>query len=335
MAKAPYFSIIISSKNSYKWLYRCFSSLKEQTYKNFEVILIDNASTDESVAYTKKGFPWVKIILNTVDMGPGIANNIGADKAAGKYLFLMNTDSYLDKNTLEKLHDALEKHPGYQIVEINMKNYEKSNMKDEPYKFGMDIYGYPMPSDKIFYADVCGAAIKKSLYKKLGGFDKTFYMYLDDLDLSWRARLLGIEIHLLNDIYIYHHTGGSSIATSTQYHEKKSYTTTLNRRYNAQKNNIRILIKNYSLKNVLWILPISLCLASMEGFLYLFKGNTRGFIALHKAIVWNIINLPDTLKERKKIQSTRIVSDSVIWQHCEKKFAKLHSLKVHGVPSTI
>ncbi len=329
------FSVIISNKNAKKWLNKCFTSLKNQTYKNVEVIFIDNASTDDSVGFVKHRFPWVRIIVNKKDLGPGLAMNKAAKSARGKFLFFMNTDSYLDDDALEKLASILQQYPNYELVELSMKNYERTNMKDKPYKFGMDIFGYPMPSDKIFYADVCGAAILKSLFDKIGGFDDKFYMYLDDLDLSWRVRMLGKDIQLLENVYIYHHTGGTSIPTSSLYHQKNTYTTTLSRRLHAQKNNIRTLLKNYSLPNLMWSLPISVMLASAEGFLYLIKGDVQGFFALHKAIWWNIINFPDTLKKRKKVQSQRVVGDSDILKYCEKKVAKVHSLLSHGIPATI
>lgn len=332
MKKNPTYSIIISNKNALKWLDKCFTSLREQTYKDFEVIFIDNASTDNSVKFVRNKFSSVKIILNDTDLGPGVAMNIAASKSLGKYLLLMNTDSYLDRNALEKISQTLKSHPEYEVAELNMKNYEKTNMTEKPYKFGMDIFGYPMPSDKLFYGDACGLVIAKKLYDTLGGFDKKFYMYLDDLDFSWRARLLGKEIQLLEDIYIYHHTGGTSVPTSSHYHQQNTYTTTLNRRFHAQKNNLRSLIKNYSLSTLWWTLPISISLAIIEGWLYLTKGNIEGFKAMHKAIWWNVVNLHDTLKERKKIQSSRVVSDKQIFKYCEKKIAKIHSYRRHGIP---
>lgn len=332
MKKTPFFSVIIPNKNSLKWLNKCLSSLKNQTFKNFEMIFIDNASTDQSVEFVKSKFPFVKVSVNTSDVGPGISMNIGARIASGKYLFLMNADSYIEADALEKLAYVLKRHPDYQLMELNMKHYDKTNINDKPYKFGMDIFGYPMPSDKLFYADACGLVITKSLFNKLGGFDETFYMYLDDVDFSWRARLVGTDIYLLENIYIYHHTGSTSIPTSSYYHKKYTYTTTLNRRYHAQKNNLRALIKNYSLQNLLWALPASTIFASVEGFLYLFKGNLKGFIVMHQAILWNCLNMRDTLHERTKIQSQRKVSDKVILDFCEKKVAKIHSFLSHGIP---
>src|SRR3989344_59042 len=145
MSQKPFFSVIISNKNALRWLDKCFTSLKNQTYKGFEVIFIDNFSTDRSVEFVTKTFPWVKVIRNPTDLGPGVAMNIAASEALGKYLFLMNTDSYIDNDTLEKLSKVLKKNPDYEIVELAMKNYEKTNMKDPAYKFGMDIFGYPMP----------------------------------------------------------------------------------------------------------------------------------------------------------------------------------------------
>lgn len=332
MKNGLFFTVIISNKNALRWLEKCLNSLKNQTLKKFEVIFIDNASTDKSVEYVHNTFSWIKIIQNKRDLGPGVAMNIAGKKANGKYLFFMNTDSYIDPTTLEDLAYFLNQSKSNDLIELNMKNYEKSNMQDPPYKFGMDIFGYPMPSKKLFYADACGMAVKKSLFDKLEGFDSKFYMYLDDLDFSWRARLVGIMPKLLENLYIYHHTGGTSIATSTHYHKKKSYTSTLSRRYHAQKNNIRALIKNYSFKMLLFVLPISIVLAIIEGWLYLFRGNLNGFIIIHKSLIWNILNIKDTLIERNKIQTIRTIEDSEIIAYCEKKIAKIHSFKTHGVP---
>lgn len=329
----PFISIIITNKNAFKWLNKCLTSLKQQVYKNFEVILVDNNSIDKSIKFVRRKFPWVKIIKNRQDEGYAQANNIGAEKARGEYLFLMNTDSYLAENTLQKLFSMLKKHPEYRLMQLDEKQYDKKSLPDRYLIFSIDCFGYPTGTNgkgPIFYADGAGLVISRELFKQLNGYDKKFYMYLEDMDLSWRARLLGEEVYFLRNIYVYHATGGTSLPTHA---DDVSYTTTVNRRYHAQKNNLRCLIKNYSAINILWALPVSILLASLEGFLYLIRGNFLGFAALHKAILWNVVNLYDTLKERRQIQKLRIVEDSIILARTVKIISKLHFLRNRGIPS--
>ncbi len=331
-SSSPLISVIITNKNALRWLRKCLTSLKQQSYKNFEVIFVDNNSTDKSLQLVESKFRWVKTVKNERDEGYAKANNIGALKAKGSYLLLMNTDSYLEKNTLQKLSSLLIKHPEYRLMQLDEKEYDKSPLPDRYLIFSMDCFGYPIGTNgrgPIFYADGAGLVISAKLFKKLNGYDEKFYMYLEDMDLSWRARMSGEDVFFLKDVFVYHATGGTSIPTHTN---TTLYTTTLNRRYHAQKNNLRALIKNYSVINILWSLPVSILLASLEGSLYLLRGNILGFAALHNAIWWNITNLPDTLLERKRVQKMRKVSDRFILVKTVKTISKFQSLIHFGIP---
>ncbi len=332
MNKRPFISVIISNKNALKWLNKCLLSLKKQTYKNFEVIFVDNTSSDKSVEFVQKKFPWVRLVVNKKDLGYAGANNVGAQHAKGTYLFLMNTDAYLEPWVLQKLTETITKNPKYHLLQINVKKYDKSNIPDKYLIFSMDYFGYPIGTNgkgEIFYSDGSAMVVVRELFLKLGGFDNKYYMYLEDMDFSWRARLVGEQVYFLKDIFLYHNTGGTSLPSVIINH---SFTTTYNRRFNAQKNSIRTIIKNYSLINLLWSLPISLLLALGEGILYLVRGNTKGFITLHKAILWNLLNLSNTLKERNKIQRIRKVPDSEIFKYMIMTISKYHSYRSHGIP---
>lgn len=329
---APMISIIITNKNAMKWLEKCLASLKNQSSQDFEVILVDNASADQSVSYVKNNFPFVKVIKNNKDKGFAGANNDGAACSKGKYLLLLNTDAYLEKNTIRKLITIIKQNPHYRFMQLDIRSYEKKKFKNiRPY-MGMDFFGYPLPSKHIFYADGSGLVISKDLFDQLGGFDEKHYLYYEDIDLAWRARLIGEEVYFLHDIISYHHGGGT--APVTTQNQGNTHTTTLSRRYHSQKNNLRNLIKNYSLANLMWTLPISILLASGEGLLFLLKGNLAGFLFLHKAILWNVLNLKSTLKKRSQVQKTRKISDFEILKLCEKRLSKAESFFLHGIPST-
>src|SRR3990167_8345343 len=103
----PLISVIITNKNALKWLEKCLSSLEKQTFKNFEVVFVDNVSTDGSIKYVEKAFPQVRIIRNKKDLGFAGANNVGVEHAKGQYVFLINTDTELFPDTMEALLSAI------------------------------------------------------------------------------------------------------------------------------------------------------------------------------------------------------------------------------------
>ncbi len=331
MNMTPFISVIITNKNAYKWFNKCLTSLYNQTFKDFEVILVDDGSTDGSMKYVEKKFPWVHTVYSLENAGFAKANNLGASAAKGRYLLILNADTHMEKDTLQKAYEILRKNPSYRLAQLDIRNYKKSDLMGPDCIFGMDRFGYPIAPSKMFYTDAAAMIITKDLFFKLRGFDETFFIYLEDMDLCWRAHLLGENVYFLRGVYVYHFAGGTSV--STQLKEHGIYATSLRRRYDAQKNSLRSLIKNYSLSTLFWTLPISLLLASAEGFLYLFKGNILGFFALHRSIFWNIFNISNTLDERRKVQETRKVSDKVILSKCYKGVSKINSLFKYGVPT--
>ncbi len=330
--KSPFLSIIITNYNAMKWLDACLTSIKVQGITDYEVIFVDDGSTDGSFGYIQKKYPWCVFIRNKMNVGFAKSNNIGVQAAKGDFLFFLNADTFLHKNVLTKLKESLIKNPNISIAQLDIRNYDKSKMGGNVCTFTIDAFGYPMWSgapDKIFYADAAAMIIRRDLFRKLLGFDERFYIYLEDLDLSWKARLYGETIYFLAKIYVYHYGGGTSISTQAK---KRTYTSTIQRRFDAQKNNICILIKNLEISSLAWRLPGSLLLASCEGFLYLLKGNVSGFFALHNAIVWNILNIRKTLKIRNKIQKIRAVSDSIVFQNTDKRISKITSFFLYGIP---
>jgi len=327
---SPFLSIIMTNKNACKWLDRVFSSLEKQVFRNFELIFVDNRSTDDSIRFVSHKYPWAKIIKGKKDLGFSGGNNLGAARAKGEYLLLLNTDTYLNKDSLSILIDSIKKNGPNNIYQMDLRFYNKSNINGKALKLGIDRFGYPIGDSQFFYAEGSALAIKRTVFNELDGFDEKYYMYLEDVDLCWRARLMGIKVIFVPKAYVFHYGGGTSQMSTPQKGIK--YKTTMSRRYHAQKNNIRSLIKNYSLANLLWSLPVSLLLASMEGWIYLAKGSLTGFIALHKAILWNIINIKSALVLRHNIQKKRIVADNEILKLCDKRISKFQSLKLYGVP---
>src|SRR5258706_14749448 len=110
-------SIIIVNYNGMKWLDKCLSSLSLQSHKNLELILIDNGSTDKSVSYVKREFPKVKIVATGENLGFAGGNNAGLKLARGKYLLLLNNDTYVEKDFVKHLLEAFEEIPNLGIAQ--------------------------------------------------------------------------------------------------------------------------------------------------------------------------------------------------------------------------
>jgi GT2 family glycosyltransferase len=134
-------SIILINWNGLKWLSKCISSLQNQTYKNIEIILVDNASTDGSIEFVESKFPKIKIIKNKQNLGFSKGNNIGISKAKGEFILLMNNDTWVEKNFLDKLI-IFYKENSYDVVAPREAAYDGE--KQKPYVTKIDLSGHPV-----------------------------------------------------------------------------------------------------------------------------------------------------------------------------------------------
>lgn len=184
-----------------------------------EVIVIDNGSEDGSIEYLRKHFPWAKIVDGRGNLGFARGNNLGAAKAKGKYLWLLNSDTLVKKTTIQTLFDYAEKHEA-QIASCRLLNKDGSIQPqggglpwlwrlacwmlfiDDLPLIGKMIKPYHENDLNWFKIDqltgwLAGTAlwVKRDLYKKLNGLDKNIFMYAEDVDLCLRASKQGVAVH--------------------------------------------------------------------------------------------------------------------------------------------
>lgn len=301
-------SIIIVNHNGKKWLHDCLKSLLRQTYDHFEIIIVDNASTDDSVNFIKKNYPKIRIIENKINIGYGRANNLGARKAAGEIIFFLNNDTVLEKDTLEKLLRDKEKDTLH-ITGPRLLNFDGKDIH-EGYKVTIDPTGYLGSGQKTFFIDGCALMIGKKDFFNLDGFDEKYFMYCEDIDLCWRAHLYGMNVEMSRDAALRHFAGGTM--GRTQYKSHGDHTVPLMRRYEVEKNNLRNILKNYKTINLLWVIPFYEFQSLGECLVYVVTGNFEAMKVVVKAHLWNLGNIGDTLYNRKIIQRNRIVGDGKI-----------------------
>lgn len=204
-------SILIVNYNGERYLGDCLRSIQENVTVDHEVIIVDNASTDGSCTYVKQAFPGVTLIISEKNLGFAGGNNLGASKAKGEYLLLLNNDTVL-LNPLNPAIELLENDPAIGIASAMMLNGDKEYSRSagnfptplrlariaSVYKnSGCFKYGnFPQQDQELGYIVDWAAGsfllLRLSLWNKLGGLDEGYFMYGEDIDLCRRALDAGL-----------------------------------------------------------------------------------------------------------------------------------------------
>lgn len=334
--KTPKISIIIPNYNSQKYLARCLESISKQSFTDFELIIIDGGSVDNSVDWLSKNHSEVHLIANPTNQGFAKSCNQAAASAKGEFLFFLNPDTHLSKNCLDELMAAAKKEKTGGIFAPCQFTYDGAQFIS--CGVGADIFGYPFSltkhrfekGEEPFYVDGAALLIKKEIFNKLGRFDESTFLFMEDIDLSWKARLVGLKIVQVKDAVVFHQSGG--IIEGGAIKKNQKYVTNTFRRYLGERNNIRNLLKNYYFYTLFWILPLYLLINCAEILLFLVLLRPRAIWCYLKAWLWNIAYLPDTLSQRAWIQPIRKVGDGEIQKRMYHGSAKFAIFLRIGVP---
>ena len=305
----PVVSIIIVNHNGIAFVDACLKSILSSDYPAFEVIFVDNGSTDASLEFVKNNFgddPRLRILENKASLGPAVGRNRGTAAASGKYLLFLDNDTQVDKNCIAELIKVMESDPSIGVAQAKLLKMASDNLYDcagdylgplgfliERSRGVKDIGQFDFISD-ILSAKSAASIIRKDLFDKVGGFDESYYMYLEETDLSWRVWLAGSRVVFIPGAIVYH-------AFNTPKKEFKRYYKKQIVRYYGCRNYITTLIKNLEFKNLIKILPFHIgCWLSLALFFTLKGGITDSFLIL-KGIGWNILNFGVVLKKRSLI----------------------------------
>ncbi len=227
-AGLPLLSIIVPHYNGARFLPPCFNALRRQTYPRLEIILADNGSTDGSVALTRRDFPEVKIIELGQNLGFTGAVNAAIGQAAGPVIVLLNNDTEAAPGWAEALVEALLAYPQAGIVASKILLFDR---RDTLHSAGDGFGDNGLPVNRgvwqkdtgQFDRDVnvfggCGGAVayRREMLKDIGLLDEELFMYLEDVDLNWRAQLAGYQAVFAPGAVVYHHlsaSGGGRISS--------------------------------------------------------------------------------------------------------------------------
>ncbi len=304
-------SVIIPNWNGKHLLKTCLTSLEKQSFKDFDVLVVDNGSTDDSAGYIRKYFPKFGILELNKNYGFARAVNEGIKNSSGEYLVLLNNDTEVEKDYIKYLVLAADKHSDVGFVAAKMLNFKNRNIIDSAgdavdvvghsYNIGLGQKDGPEfnRAGSIFLATAGGSLFKKEVFERAGYFDEDYFTYMEDVDLCLRAQFMGFK--------------GWYEPRSVLYHIRKATSSKVGRlsEYWHFRNMTQNIIKDYPLvlflKDFNWL---KIKMVNINTILYMTK---KGFLWEGiKADLWILLHLPILLWKRYKIQKSRKVSDEYI-----------------------
>jgi len=219
-------SIVIPNYNGLSWLSSCLSSIFSQNSTAYEVIMVDNGSTDDSILFVRNNYPEIILIEFSKNFGFAKAVNEGIDRSTGEFILLLNNDTILQPGFLENITKCLREAPA-KIGAVNPKmlQLDQPHLLDdmgdslswygEARKIGHNSPAQEFNEKKEIFSPSGGASLfRKSFLKHCGVFDERFFAYLEDVDLGLRGRLLGYSYLFCPSATVMHKGHGTSMPYS-------------------------------------------------------------------------------------------------------------------------
>ena len=304
--KNPLISIVVVNYNSGEMLSKVMSALAIQTCLDFEVIVIDNHSTDKSWQVAEQtDFPCYLIRLDE-NIGFAAANNLAiANHIKGEWIFLLNPDAYPEPECLEVINRHIARMPGIDCFACTLIDandparidgigdcYHVSGLH---WRNGHGSHGAIIPKQplQIFSACAAAAIYRTKTFQQLQGFDESYFAYSEDVDLGFRLRLAGGACVLLPDARV-HHVGSAITGKSSNFSI-----------YHGHRNLTWTFIKNMPMPLLFFLLPIHFAMILYIGFIFALTGRLKPYVHAK----WDAFTqLGPRLVERKKIQRRRSCS---------------------------
>lgn len=312
----PVVSVIVVNYNGGVAVLECLRSLAAADNDATEVIVVDNASDDGSADVIEAAFPDIRLVRSGKNLGFGDGNNLGAMYASGRYLAFLNPDTIVEPDWLEHLIDALDSDAGAGMATsriLLLGDSEHINTCGNELHFtglaqcrGMRMHRDAMPVAGDVAA-VSGAAfvMRRSVFDLLGGFDGSFFLYMEDTDLSLRARLAGYRCLYVPTSVVYHHyefrVGPSKI-------------------YYQERNRYLMLAKGLKVPTLVILMP-ALVLAEVVSWGFVILKHPRRSTGKLRAYVWVARHWKQIATARRQTQAIRRVPDREILATCSHRLA--------------
>jgi N-acetylglucosaminyl-diphospho-decaprenol L-rhamnosyltransferase len=295
-------SVLVVAYQSGPHLAECLAAIEAQTFRDFEIVVVDNASTDGAPAQALAAHPAAQLIEAGANLGFAAGMNLAARAAKGEWLALINPDAFADPDWLQKLVAGAEAFPAVHCFT------SRQLLADDPGRLDglgdvMSITGFPwrggyrhpdpgpLPPGEVFSA--CGGAmmIQAALFARLGGFDERLFCYGEDVDLGYRLRLVGEPTLIIPDAVVRHHGGTASGGPRSDFAV-----------FHGTRNRLWVYIKDTPAV-LLWpTLPLHI----LTTIVLFARHATRGELAAPwRGLMAGIKDLHIALDARREVQPTR------------------------------
>lgn len=317
----PKVSILVPHMNGEEIINNCVASLNKTRYNNFEVVVLLNGTTDNSLKIIKK-FKKIKVYESKQPLGFAKAINFLIKKTQGDYVVFMNNDTEVEPNWLQELVDYAEKN---NIVACQPKILDLKNKKEFEYAgasgYYLDKYCYPFTRGRIFnnieqnlgqydtpirifYASGVCMLVRRDILHKTGLLDEDFFMYFEETDLCWRINLLGEKIYCVPSSVVCH-IGSYTVKQQKMTSEKE---------YLLHRNGLLTFFKNYDKKTIRKLIIPKILLEIISGIAF-----PKKFVPMLKSFHWVIKNRRLIKQKHRETQILRKVNDKEIQKIMLKK----------------
>lgn len=311
-------SVIILNYNGKKFLSDCLNSVLEQSFGDFEIILVDNGSSDGSADFVKQNFSdeRIKIVLSGKNLGFAGGNNLGLKHSGGEYIVLLNNDTFADKDWLKYLYDAVNQDRNTGMAQslvrtegIPEKYYLKNGTLNLLGHNIMEVFDINKEgTGEIFQANGCSLIIRKELLDSPGGlFPDEYFAYAEDSYLSFKVKFAGLKIMHTSKSVVKHF--GS--ATTKEF--KSSFRTFLQER-NRLLNFLIFFSKSFRIKYY----PVLIFNLKLKLLMSLFPGK-YSFSGVIKAYWWLVRNRKWIKEEREKVNKIKKVDEKEVLKYLSGK----------------
>jgi GT2 family glycosyltransferase len=314
----PLISVIIVNYNGRKFLPDCLTSIFQQTYFPLEVIMVDNASNDGSVEYVQQNFPDVKLFIQSTNLGFAGGTNAGIRKSAGDFILTLNNDTIIFPHFIDELIKPMVSDTSVGMCASKMV-FPDGRINSTAIcisrsgaawdrGLGEVDHGQYEVAEEVFGPCAGAALYRSTMLEKIGLFDEDFFLYMEDVDLAFRARLSGWKCTYVSSARVIHFHGGSTAPGSDISV------------YYGNRNLLWYVVKNFPKRTLLifmpWIVGRNIAVVPY----YLLKNKGRAII---KAKVDSVKGLAKIIKKRQRIK--QIISDDVVekwihvWSHAKRQ----------------
>ncbi len=297
----PIISVIIVNFNGRDLLGPCLESVTSQRYAPVEIILVDNGSSDESIAYVRSRFPHVRILVNQSNLGFAGGNNSGFSAARGTYVALLNNDVVVDGEWLTALYRYLRTHDAAIVASLVLT--DGTPREDYAMNGTLNFLGYNIMRQftdlsQVFYASAASVLFRRTLVER--PFLDEYFLYHEDVFLSWKLRLRGLVPAMAQDSIV-HHRG----SVSTQRERKTKVT------YYQERNRLLNALLFFEARTLVLLLPYFIVDAAaklVNGMI----GRGKSAAGILRGYWWLLTHMAWVHGQRKEIQVSRVVADRAI-----------------------